>query len=153
MLLLTGLYHYTKDLLKMDACWLECPMTLLQYLRQVVTPLHWKEWDHTLGTHPDQQFQRYVVDGIRYGFRLGCTKEPSGGVKKPLRNMPSALERPEVIHDYLAEEYCLGRVMGPLDPALVPTSAHQSVWGNPQRNKWEVAPHSGHVISIGVFGE
>ena len=64
MLLPTGLYSYTKDLLEMDACWLECPMTLLQHLRQVVTPLHWKEWDHTLGTHPDQQFQQMAERAI-----------------------------------------------------------------------------------------
>jgi len=43
MLLLIGLYHYTEDFLEMDTCQQECPMVLPQYLKLVVTPLHWRE--------------------------------------------------------------------------------------------------------------
>ena len=118
LLPITGLYSYTEDLL--DACRLECPVVLPQYLRQVVTPLCWEQWDQALAAHPDQRFRRYVVEGVRNGFRVGCTKEPSGGIRRPPSNMPSAQDRPRVIDDYLAEECSLGRVVGPLDPSMVP---------------------------------
>ncbi len=120
MCVLIGQYPYKDHLLEIDRCWLECPVVLPQYLSQVVTPLRWAQWDQELAAHPDQQFRRYVVDGVRSGFRVGCTKEPSRSSKRPLKNMPSALDRPEVIDDYLAEECSLGRVVGPLDPSVVP---------------------------------
>ncbi len=53
-----------------------------------------------------------MVEGERSGFRVGCTKELSRSSKKSLKNMPSALDRPKVIDDYLAEE-CR-------DPTVVP---------------------------------
>ncbi len=37
-----------------------------------------------------------------------------------LKNMSSALDRPKVIDDYLAEECSLGRVVGHLNPSVVP---------------------------------
>ena len=120
LLPITGLYPYTEDLQELDACRLECPVVLPQYLRQVVTPLCWEQWDQVLAAHPDQRFRRYVVEGVRNGFRVGCTKEPSGGIRRPPSNMPSAQDRPWVIDDYLAEECSLGRVVGPLDPSMVP---------------------------------
>jgi len=66
-------------------------------------PLHWQEWDRCLASHPDQCFRQYIVDGIRFGFRIGfdygshtCRRSPS--------NMLSARERPEIINEYLAQE-------------------------------------------------
>lgn len=113
-------YPYMEHLLEMEACQLECPVVLPQYLRQVETPLNWREWDLELATHPDQRFRAYIVDGIRKGFRVGCTKGPAGNREKPRKNMPSAQDKPEVIDDYLAEECSRGRVIGPLDQQLVP---------------------------------
>ncbi len=115
-----GGYPYTEHLLEMESCRWECPVVLPQYLRQVETPLEWREWDRELATHPDQRFRRYIVEGIRKGFRVGCRKEPTSSATKPLRNMPSAQDKPEVIDEYLAEECSKGRVIGPLDPQRVP---------------------------------
>jgi len=57
------------------------------------------------------------VKGVQNRFRLGCIKEPDGGFRKPLRNMPSDQERLEVIENYL-EEYSTSRVVCPLEPAV-----------------------------------
>lgn len=51
-----GFYPYMEHLLEMEACQLECPVILPQYLREVVTLLRWKEWDRELAAHPDPRF-------------------------------------------------------------------------------------------------
>ena len=108
------------DLLRMNACRLECPVTLPSQMSLVVTPLQWREWDLTLSRHPDQRFRDYIVRGLRFGFRVGFHKDTAGGTGRPPRNMPSARYRPEVIDEYLAVECSKGRVIGPLDQALFP---------------------------------
>jgi len=55
VLLLTGLNRYTEDLLG-DSLQQECPVVFSQYLKLMVTLLHWKECDHALTTYLDQQF-------------------------------------------------------------------------------------------------
>ena len=112
-----ALVTYIMSVSELDACRLECPVVLPQYLKQVVTTLRWEERDRALAAHPDQRFRRYVIEGVRNGFSVGCTKEPSGGIRRPPSNMQ---DRPRVIDDYLAEECSLGRVVGPLDPSMVP---------------------------------
>ena len=42
--------------------------------------------------------------------------------------MPSALEQPQVVRDYLAKECSEGRVLGPLPPATLP-QVHTSRFG------------------------
>ncbi len=54
------------------------------------------------------------------GFTVGCIKEPSRSDNKPLKFMPSALDRSDIIDNNLEEEYSLGRVVGPLDPSVIP---------------------------------
>lgn len=102
-----------EDLLQLDACQPLSPM------REVTTPLRWQEWDRCLASHPDQCFRQYIVDRIRFGFRIGfdygshtCRRSPS--------NTLSARERPEIINEYLAQECSKGRVLAPPDPAQFP---------------------------------
>ena len=78
------------------------------------TPLVWEEWDRALRNHPDQRFKDYIIGGIRHGFRLGFNYKTQ--CKAANRNMRSALERPQVVSEYLAAECAEGRVLGPLDP-------------------------------------
>ena len=90
-----------------DTSWLHQPM------REVLTPLNWREWDWLLAMHPDQQFQAYIVSGIRRGFWIGF----DGSIKlhNVNHNMPSARDPPAVIRDYLPEGCSERRVLGPLD--------------------------------------
>ena len=101
----------------MDACRLECPVTLPSQMSHVVTPLQWREWDLTLSRHPNRRFRDYIVRGLRFRFRVGFHKDTAGGTGRPPRNMPSARDRLEVIDEYLCSK---GRVIGLLDQALFP---------------------------------
>ncbi len=90
-------------------------------LQEIITPLRWREWDHSLWNHQDQRFRKYIVDGIRHGFRVGFNYEPALSVRSSSHNMVSASEHPEVIQGYLAEECSEGRVLGPLSPMQMPS--------------------------------
>ena len=37
------------------------------------TPLIWQEWETALSTHPDRAFADFIIAGIRYGFKIGCS--------------------------------------------------------------------------------
>ena len=115
-----------EDLLQLDAGRSSMPMRLPPGMEEVDSPLHWQEWDRCLAEHPDQRFRAYIVNGIRFGFRVGYAYHHSP--RKSRQNMPSALEKPEVIRDYLAKECSEGRVLGPLDPSEFPY-VHTSRFG------------------------
>ncbi len=83
-----------------------------EVLKEIVTPLHWETWDSKLLDHPDQRFRRYVVEGLRDGFKIGFDYGRS--LKSVRRNMSSVLQHPQAIRDYLAEECAAGRIVGPL---------------------------------------
>ncbi len=114
------------DLLGLDACRPISPSSLPENMREVRTPLRWEEWDNSLEHHPDQRFRKYIVDDIRFGFRVGL--DYCIGTGKLLNNMVSAGEHPEVVREYLAVECSEGRVHGPLNPALLPM-VHTSRFG------------------------
>lgn len=109
------------DLLQFEECRSATPRHLPPQMEFVTTPLNWREWDSSLASHPDQQFRAYVVNGIRFGFRIGFDYNISCG--RTTRNMASTREHPQVIRDYLATECSEGRVLGPLDPSHFPMVA------------------------------
>ena len=115
-----------EDLLQLDAGRSSVPMRLPPGMEEVDSPLRWQEWDRCLAEHPDQRFRAYIVNGIRFGFRIGYAYHHSP--RKSRQNMPSALEKPEVIREYLAKECSEGRVLGPLDPSEFPY-VHTSRFG------------------------
>ena len=84
----------------------------------ITTPLHWQEWDKSLTDHPDQQFRSYIVNGIRYGFRVGFNYAQK--CHRSGNNLLSSKEQPQVVNEYLMAECCEGRVLGPLDPSGLP---------------------------------
>ena len=67
-----GCYPYMEHLLEMEACQLECPVVLLQYLREVVTLFRWREWDWELAAHPDPALPK----GPRLACRAGQPEGP-----------------------------------------------------------------------------
>ena len=71
-----------------------------------------------LCNHPNRRKVKYVLDGLRNGFRLGFDKS-SLFLKSAKANGSSVFEHPQVIDDYLAKEVLLGRVFGHTnEPAL-----------------------------------
>ena len=114
------------DLQHTDACRPSVPTCLPPRLEEVHCPLPWWEWDRSLASHPDQQFRAYIREGLRSGFQVGFDYRCS--CQKAQRNMASALERPQVIRDYLAMECGEGRVLRPLNPEDFP-QVHTSRFG------------------------
>ena len=115
-----------EDLLHLDACHPQGRGMLPPELRRVESPLRWKEWDTRLTLYPDQSLRSYIVEGIRYGFRVGYNYD---AIRRPSKgNMKSALDNPEVIRDYLHMELKEGRIVGPLDPEKHP-DIHTSRFG------------------------
>ncbi len=112
-----GHYRYLEDLLAIEACIPSIPW-VLQAWREIVTPLDWRVWDENLSTYPDQQLRRYIVDGIKGGFRIGFNYAHS--LRSTERNMHSVKSYPEAIEGYLAEECAAGRIIGPLPRESAP---------------------------------
>ena len=85
--------------------------------------------------HPDRELVANLVEGVQEGFRVGfdyskCT------CKSAIGNTKSALEHPEVVSNYLAEECSRDRVLGPFSSADLP-EVHVSRFGVIPKGKSE----------------
>lgn len=94
---------------------------------EVVSPLKWEVWLKALAGHPDRNFVAFIVDGLKYGFRIGFNYA-SGSCQSAHRNMLSAYQHSEVIEEYLEEECRKGRVLGPFKKGEIP-NLHISRFG------------------------
>ena len=104
-----------------------------------VSPLKPEEFARQLSNHPNQSQVAFVLDGLRYGFRLEF--HHSRKLKSATTNKPSAKQHPDVIDRYLANEVSLGRVAGPFSsPPL--SNLHISSFGvipqKGQPGKWRL---------------
>ena len=121
-------YKFMDDLEQWDSCRSSQPIRPPEWMNAINTPLDWREWDRCLADHPDERFRRYIVNGIREGFRVGYDYRRAGQIRSAQGNMSSTQEHPEIIRDYLAKECSEGRVLGPFDPARFP-QVHTSKFG------------------------
>ena len=142
------------DLLKLDACRTPTGSPVPMVLRAVHTPLRWDQWDRQLETHPDQRFREFIVRGIREGFRVGFDYQRT--CRSSRKNMHSAEERSQVVHEYLQTEISAGRILGPLDPANYP-QIHTSSFGVIPKStpgKWrlivDMSSPSGGSVNDGI---
>ena len=98
-----------------------------------------EQFSWELRHHPNPQHVAFVLEGLRFGFKLGFS--PSQSLKPAKRNKPSAYEHPSVIDEYLATEVSLGRVAGPFASPPVPL-LHVSSFGvipkKGQPGKWRL---------------
>ena len=85
-------------------------------LGAVQTPLKASAWASALAAHPDRAFVRYLVFGIREGFRIGFHR--LSPLRSVAHNMQSALDHPDVVRAYLDSECCRGRMLGPLSESV-----------------------------------
>lgn len=104
------------------------------------TPLPASAWQLALQDYPDPRLRRFLVQGLREGFRIGYST-PRDQLRPAKRNIPSAYEHPEVVDKYLENECTLGRVLGPLQ-APPPCTLHISRFGvipkKSQPGKWRL---------------
>ena len=117
-------------------------------MEEIITPLCWQAGERCLEKQPDTHFWAYIVNGISFGFRVDCTYQHT--CSRFSHNMPSALERPEVIREYLAKECSEGRVLGPLDPTKFP-HIHTSCFGVIPKGltgRWLICPPHKEKMSM-----
>ena len=73
--------------------------------------------------HPDPQFAEYILAGIQYGFRIGFSRSACK-LRDCGSNMISAMEHPQVVGDYLANEIGLQRMNSIPSAALSSMQCH-----------------------------
>lgn len=84
--------------------------------KRVTSPLRARldQWRESLRRHPDEEFGRYILQGIEEGFKVGFNHGACRQNLQPAkRNMPSALAHTSIVDSYLEEELALGRIVGP----------------------------------------
>ena len=74
-------------------------------------------WEKLLACHPDQEFSRYICDGVREGFRVGFNYRYSKCLPRS-SNMKSVKDHKEVVDEYIQLEREVRRLIGPLDRKL-----------------------------------
>ena len=74
------------------------------------TPVNICELEAELHNHPDASFVSYLINGLRFGFKIGYH-----GPRTTLTsaNLRSAFESPTVVAEYLATECARGHTAGP----------------------------------------
>ena len=91
-------------------------VVLPEEAKRVTSPLRARldQWRESLRCHPDEEFGRYILQGIEKGFRIGFNHGAWRQNLQPAkRNMPSALAHASIVDSYLKEELALGRIVGP----------------------------------------
>ena len=132
------LYPHTADLLALEFCRSADPWPSPQ-LSEVHTPLNPAAWETALASHPDRAFARYILKGIREGFRIGFNR--TCPLRSAHRNMPSARLHPEVVQAYLDKERAAGRMLGPFTPGDTASLTHQPLRGDTKGPQYrQVAP-------------
>ena len=120
-----------------------------------VSPLNADQFVAELQYHPDRRQVDTVVEGLRFGFRLGFNKPPC--LKSAKKNKQSAFQHPKVIDEYLANEVSLGRVAGPFQSPPFP-NLHVSSFGvipkKGQPGKWrlivDLSAPKGNSVNDGI---
>jgi len=121
---------------------------------EICSPLNANNWRRLLTDHPNRLLVDFFINGITKGFRIGFTQQ-SKPLQSAKRNLTCALEHPDTVKTYLAEEIAAGRVAGPFPKSLVP-QAHVSRFGvipkNHQPNKWRLIVDLSHPADGSVNG-
>ena len=129
--LTAGANQYTPELRQLDSFHPRHYTKLPSSITKINTPLKVAAWEKALQNHPDTAFREYVLCGISGGFRIGFNRT------QPLRssssNMRSALDNPQVVHEYLEKECSQGHIAGPLPlHARTLRCPNKPLWGNSQ---------------------
>ncbi len=77
--------------------------SVLAGAEDVVTPLRWRVWEEELLEHPDREWVKFLVRGVKCGFRLGHDQRK---VKLEQRSgtMYEATQHSTIISEYLEKE-------------------------------------------------
>ena len=106
--------------------------------------------------HPDRRFVNYILQGLTHGFHIGFDREIK--CRSAKNNMKSALENPDPVDKYLAEEELqAGKIVGPFDPDQLPDAQVSRIGVIPkagQPNKWhlivDLSSPKDHSVNDGI---
>ena len=154
--LVDGHYIYMEDLARLNAytdpdyslTWPVCP-----------SPIRLENWVPFLQSHPDKAFAAFIHKGLSEGFRVGFNRQ-GPRLHSHGRNHPSALANPSVVGAHIEAEVHAGRLVGPLQPAIVPR-VHASPIGlvpkSHQVDKWrlivDLSSPIHHSVNDGISPE
>ena len=120
----------------------------------ITSPLVAKSWETLLVNHPIKQLKEFFINGISQGFRIGF-KYPLQPLISARKNLNCALQHPDTVEEYLADEISQGRVAGPFQREALP-AAHISRFGvipkHHQPNKWRLIIDLSHPANCSVNG-
>ena len=124
----------------------------------LISPLKGDQFARELSLHPNPQQVSFVLDGIKYGFKLGFHHIKK--LKSARQNKPSAYQQPKVIDEYLANEVALRRVAGPFDSPPLPVLQVSSFGVIPKKGqpgKWrlivDLSSPAGMSVNDGINPE
>ena len=101
-------YEYMQQLQVLDRCRPLHTNTVPASLAHLETPVKLCTWRSALEGHPDQEFAKYILDGLAQGFRIGFCYDKAV-LRQSGRIMPCP--NPEVVDQYLSEELRLNRIV------------------------------------------
>jgi len=81
-------------------------------------PLNVNNWEKSLAYHPNRPLADLFLTGITKGFYIGF-KQQTYPLKSAKQNLSCALQHPETIEKYLAEEIALEHIVGPFHKVSV----------------------------------
>ena len=113
-----GSYRYIADLLSLKHATLTPAPYIDHRIATVQTPLNIPEWQTCLQSHPDTDFAAYILNGLQFGFHLGCRRPAN--LQSSKTNMQSARQNHLIIDDYLRCETEAGNILGPYPPHSFP---------------------------------
>ena len=154
---LNGCYRYTQDLLALDSCTPTQREPLPPpHLSTIVTPLQPDAWASELQQLPDRRLVQYLLNGIKFGFRIGFNRQ-STQLTSASSNMQSALLNPAPVQDFLQKETQAARVLGPFRPHQL-ANLHLSRFGvipkRSQPGKWrlilDLSSPDNHSVNDGI---
>ena len=118
-----GRYHYTDDLLQLEAASWGTKDIPAPDNPQIAGFLPIDAWAPFLQCHPDQRYAAFLRRGITQGFRIGCP--PQGRLKAAPPNLKSALDNPLIVSRLVQAEVEAGR----LAVADAPEQCHKNPIG------------------------
>ena len=122
-----------QQLLELDRCRPPSQHELQDQLRHIETPVRLSVWQEALANHPDQSFAKYILNGLKEGFRIGFNHKEAK-LQQGTHNMPCSNHK--VVSEYLETELNLNRLVKLSDREAALAGIHCSPIGIiPKKNK------------------
>ena len=120
-----GPYPYRHDLMHLDS--MRSPYPPAPELMGGLPPLRpfIHQWEFLLSSHHNAQFVSYILDGLRWGFRLGFSW--SNPLNSTERNNHFSQECGDAIDEYIQKEMQAGNLVGPISSHVLTNGQHLHV--------------------------